>query len=233
MPLHPERLIDCEELHWTPSPRDCLVPTTSLLWLDPADMPSTTSAGSWLFSQRTQHNSCSKRWSSPASTSATHSWLDSQPLWLSRCSVSRMLQCTLFSINPNSPMSPPSSVSPTGFLLHPASDSRQWYWPPNTGQTIRPITSTLLYYISWPDGTAVTESKPRLLSKATTLLRSGASGVERTPNQCQDSRVTRHLTCLFRVVFWQHNKHSNIFSLTQWLCTDGIVWFVIINSKSI
>ena len=52
-------------------------------------------------------------------------------------------------------------------------------------------------HISWPAGTVITESKQRSLSKVTTLLCSGASVVEWTPDQCQDSWVTRH-SHLFR-----------------------------------
>ena len=70
---------------------DYPAPPTSLLWPDLADLPSTTSAGSGPSSQRTQCNSWSKRWSSTARTTATRSWLDSQPLLQNRCSVSRTL----------------------------------------------------------------------------------------------------------------------------------------------
>ena len=57
--------------------------------------------------------------------------------------------------------------------------------PLNTGQTTRPSESTLLHYISWPAGAHHWEQ--------IALLCSGASVVERTPDQCQDSRVTHHL----------------------------------------
>ena len=42
--------------------------------------------------------------------------------------------------------------------------------PPVTGQTSRSSTSTLLYNISWPTGTAIAESKQSSLSKVTTSL---------------------------------------------------------------
>ena len=57
---------------------------------------------------------------------------------------------------------------------------------------VRPHTpgmSTSLNYISWPAGTLITESKQRSLSEMTTLLCSGASVLEPTPNQCQDSHL--------------------------------------------
>ena len=73
-----------------------------LLLPDPADLPSTTSKGPGLSSQKTQCNSWSKCWSSPSWTSVTPSWLDSQPLRLNCCSVSRMLQRASFTIYPNS-----------------------------------------------------------------------------------------------------------------------------------
>ena len=59
---------------------DCPVPLTSLLWPDPADLPSTTSTGFGLSSQKMQRNSWYKRWSPPAWTTETPSRLDSQPL---------------------------------------------------------------------------------------------------------------------------------------------------------
>ena len=65
--------------------------------------------------------------------------------------------------------------------------------PPNTGQTTRPSTSTSLHYIRWPAGNGITESKQSSLSEAATLLCSGTSAVDQTPDQCQDNRVTRHL----------------------------------------
>ena len=45
-------------------------------------------------------------------STATPSWLDSEPLQLNHCSVSRMLQHNLFTIFPNSPMCPPPSWPP-------------------------------------------------------------------------------------------------------------------------
>ena len=74
------------------STMDCPASSTSLLWPNPAELPSTTSTGSGLASQRMQPNSWSKCWSSPPLTTATYSWLDSQSLRLNRCSISRTLQ---------------------------------------------------------------------------------------------------------------------------------------------
>ena len=51
--------------------------------------------------------------------------------------------------------------------------------PPNTGQTTRPSMSTSLHYISWPTGTAITDSKQRLHSEVTAPLCSGATVVEK------------------------------------------------------
>ena len=93
----------------------------------------------------------------------------------------------------------PSSMTAIGFLLQPASDSRRWCWPSRLSMELHPSsskhwsdhtphapTSALLYYISWPAGTAS-------LSAVATLLCFGTSVVERTPDQCQDSGITRHL----------------------------------------
>ena len=55
------------------SPRNCPAPTTSVLWPDAADLPSITSTGAGLSSQRMQRNSWSKCLSSPAWSTATHS----------------------------------------------------------------------------------------------------------------------------------------------------------------
>ena len=65
--------------------------------------------------------------------------------------------------------------------------------PSNTGHTKRPSASTSLLYSSWPAGTVIAEGKQRSLSKVTSLFYPGASVVERTPDQCQDRRITRHL----------------------------------------
>ena len=51
---------------WPSSTSRSLSTTMSLLWPDPADLPSTTSAGCALSSQKTGRNSWSKLWSSPA-----------------------------------------------------------------------------------------------------------------------------------------------------------------------
>ena len=64
---------------------------------------------------------------------------------------------------------------------------------PNTGQTTRPSATTSLHCISGPAGTAITERRQRSLSWVAALPCSGASAVERPPDQCQDSRTTRHL----------------------------------------
>ena len=105
----------------------------------------------------------SKHWSSPAWTAVNPSWLYPQPLRLTRCSISRMLQRTSFTIYSNSPMWPPSNVTSTGFLLQPHQiqyddvglQGHQWnctLLPPNTCQTTRPSMSTSLYYILWSAG---------------------------------------------------------------------------------
>ena len=52
-----------------------------------------------------------------------------------------------------------------------------------------PRESTSLFCISGPAGSAIAESKPRSLSRVTTLLCSGASVEERAPDQRQNSRV--------------------------------------------
>ena len=48
---------------------------------------------------------------------------------LNCCSVSRTLQNASFSIYPNSPRWPPSSVTSNSSLLRTTSDWRRWYWP--------------------------------------------------------------------------------------------------------
>ena len=102
---------------WGSSTTDYSAAPTSLLCPDPADLPSTTSTGSSLSSQRTQRDSWFQSWSSPTWITAIHSWLDSKLLWLNHCSVSRTLQHASFSTYPNSPTWPPSSVTSAGFLL--------------------------------------------------------------------------------------------------------------------
>ena len=89
-----------------------------------------------LFLQMTRHNSRSKRWSFPAWTTATRSWLDSQLLQLNCCSISRALQCASISIYPNLPMWPPSTMTSNGLWLQPTSNQRRWYWSsrPSTEQ---------------------------------------------------------------------------------------------------
>ena len=54
---------------------NCAAQPTSPWWPNPADLLSTTSAGSDPSSQGKQHSSWSKHSSSPASTTATRSWL--------------------------------------------------------------------------------------------------------------------------------------------------------------
>ena len=116
-------------LHWQQgtwawySATDYSAPPISLLWPDPAYLPSTKSAGSGLSSQRMQHNSWSKRWSYPAWTSATRSWLDSQP-----ANKPGMLQCASFATS-------------FGFLLQQASNSRWWCWPSRLSTELHPSTS--------------------------------------------------------------------------------------------
>ena len=91
---------------------DYPAPPTWLLWANPADLPSTTSAGSGLSSQRMQCNSWSKRWSSQVWTTATPAWLDYWPLQLNCCSVSRALQHASFSIYQILPCEPPPPWPP-------------------------------------------------------------------------------------------------------------------------
>ena len=99
-------------------------PTSPRIWPDPA-----TSAGSGPSSRGKQRSSWSKRSSSPASTTATHSWLDSLPPRSNLCSVSRTRQHDSCSTCRSSPMCPLSSTTSTGSLQHLASDSRRWYRP--------------------------------------------------------------------------------------------------------
>ena len=64
--------------------------------------------------------------------------------------------------------------------------------PPTTDKTTCPSPSTLVYYVSWPARTAIAESKQSSLSEVGAPLCFGTSVVERTPDQCQDSGITRH-----------------------------------------
>ena len=103
----------------------------SLLWPDPADLPSTTSAGSSFSSQKTQRNS----WSSPAWITAAPFWLDSQP-----------------------PRPPLASCCSQNLIQDDGAglQGRQQHYtrlPPSTDQTTHPRESTSLIYISWPAGT--------------------------------------------------------------------------------
>ena len=137
-------------------------------------------ATSDLSSQRTQRNSWSKRCSSPAQTTTTPSWLDNQPLRPHCCSVSRTLPHTLFTIYP----------------------------PPPVAVRIRFKTMVLAFKAFKAfNGTAPvylqTLVRPHTPARAL-LLCFGASVVERTPDQCQDSGITLHLpqkTNLFRLHF--------------------------------
>ena len=82
----------------------------------------------------------------------------------------------------------------TDFLLQPS--SVVWnctHLCPNTSQTTHLSMSTSLYYIRWLAGTVIAESKQRLLSEIATLLCTGTKVVERTSDQCQESRITAHL----------------------------------------
>ena len=79
-----------------------------------------------------------------------------RPLWQNRCSIFRTL--AFKANNGTAPIYLPTLVRPR---------------PPSV--------STMLHYISWTTGNAITESKQRWLSKVTTPLCSGASVVEWTP----------------------------------------------------
>ena len=149
---------------------------------------------SFISSQRTQRNSGSEHESSPTWTIETHSWLDSQPLRLNSCNVSKIQQRALFSIYPNSPMSPSSSVTSTGFLLRPASNSWWQCWPSRPPAKLYPST-----FKHWsdhrPQRLALLHQltnwccKQNLLSEVANLLCSGASVVEWTPDHCHDSGI--------------------------------------------
>ena len=132
----------------------------------------------------------SKCWSSPAWTTLTPSWMDSH------CSVSRMVQHSLFSMYPNFPMWPPawppldSYCSPhliqdygTGFQGH------QWncthllsdHTPQN--EHFAPLHQLASWYPHcWKQG------KDTQCSHNSSLF--WHSVLEQTPDQCQDSRVT-------------------------------------------
>ena len=83
-------------------------------------------------------------------------------------------------------MLPASSLTSTDFL-------NCTLLPPNTGLTTHPSESTVLFYISWPAGTTITESKWSLLTEVVILLCMGTSVVERIPDQCQHSWSTLHI----------------------------------------
>jgi len=68
------------------------------------ELLSTTSAGSGPSSHMKQHRSWFKRLSSPASTTATLSWLDSLPPQSNPYNASRTQQCTWYSTNQISPI---------------------------------------------------------------------------------------------------------------------------------
>ena len=80
----------------------------------------------------------------------------------------------------------------------------RWCWPSRPSMELHTSTSkhwsdrmrepsTSLHYISGLACTPITDSKQRSNSKVTTLLCSGASVVEWTPDQCQDGVVACHL----------------------------------------
>ena len=165
---------------------------------------STASTGSGLSSQRTQHSSWSERWSSPR-LDYCNSFLAGLPA--SATKPLQHIQNTaahlIFNLPKFSHVTPPPPLTSCR-SLHPIQDDaashhdRQrncTHLPPNTGQTTRSSAGSSLHYISWLAGTAIAESKQRSLSaEVMTLLCSGAPVVEQSPDQCQDSRVTRHLS---------------------------------------
>ena len=109
------------------------------------------------------------------------------------------LQHASFSIYPNSSMWPPSSMTSSNFLFspHPIQGN-------GAGLQGHQQTCNHLPPISWLAGTTIAESKQRSLSIVATPLCSGTSVVEWTHDQCQDSRIPRHLrlktqTHLFRL----------------------------------
>ena len=123
---------------------------TSPRWPDPADLLSTTSAGSDPSSQGKQHSSWSKHSLSPVSTTATRSWLDSLPPWSNLYSVSRMLQQgwpTRLSIS-QTPC--PSSSALLNYLSSPAGTAIA-----KGKQRLHNNVSTLLYF-----GTTMVEQAP-------------------------------------------------------------------------
>ena len=139
----------------------------------------TTSAGSGPSSRGKQLSSWSKRWSSPASTTAPLSWLDFpasviKPLQRIQNAAARLVfNLTKF-----------SNVSPLFCDLHwlPVVDrirfkmmiqGGQWNCPclpPSIGQTTHPSSSAPLNYFRWTPGTAVAKSKQRSIIKITTPL---------------------------------------------------------------
>ena len=76
--------------------------------------------------------------------------------------------------------------------MNDTSYSRWWCWPSRPSTELHPSTSK-----HWSDHAPqcehIAESKQGSLSKVTTLLCSCTLVVERTPDQCQDGRTTRHL----------------------------------------
>ena len=144
---------------------DCPAPPTSLPWPDPADLPSTTSAGSAVSSQR-KHYNWTKRWSPTAWTAASPSCLDSVPLWLNHCSISRTLQHASFSIYPDSPMWPPLASCPTiiRFKMMVLAFKTISRAAPVYLQTLVRPQAPYIFYIGWPAGNAIAESKQSPLS---------------------------------------------------------------------
>ena len=155
----------------------------------------------------------SNSWSNMAIawTTSTGSWLDSQPLRLKRCSVSRTLRHTSFSIYPNSPMWSPSSVTSTGVLLRPSSNLRWRCWPsqgrqqnythlpPNTGQTTCPSGSTSPYSISW--------LVPPSLKANKACYGTTQSGMNSRPV----SGITRHVPQKTQEPYFDHILHDYLF----------------------
>ena len=95
-------------------------------------------------------------------------------------------------------MWPPSSGPSTGFLL-PTFDSRHWCWPSRPSMELHLSTSkhcsdqtpqlehfALLHQLAGWYRHRWEQTKP---SRLATLLCSGTSWVERTPDQCLDSRI--------------------------------------------
>ena len=141
-------------------------------------MPSTTPAGSGPSSRGKQLSSWSKRWSSPASTTAPLSWLDFpasviKPLQRIQNAAARLV----FNLTKFSNVIPLSL--PPCSRLHQVQDDGtgiqggQWNCPclpPSIGQTTHPSSSAPLNYFRWTPGTAVAKSKQRSIIKITTPL---------------------------------------------------------------